>query len=145
MNERSWLILRIVASLYVIYLGIKLVVGMLSDKPENMVLMMAAGIFFIVAGAAIVIFTAKDVIKLNKAQQKEEAEAEEETEARDEPGQAQIGSEEVLDSVNDLKEEHSEDSDGNQEVSIDIVEETDKEEDKRAEDTEAVEADDEEI
>lgn len=113
MNEKSWLILRIVACLYVIYQGIQLVRGMLTDKPENMVIMMTVGIFFIVVGAAIVIFSLKDLKKLNK-RMAEEAELAEESEDEME----QEGAESVP-----TGDEVESDTDIHREVSLDIKEE----------------------
>ena len=121
MNEKSWLIMRIVACLYVIYLGIKLVAGMLTDRPENMVLMMAAGIFFIVAGAAIVIFSVKDLLKLNK-RLAEENTKEQDTEAIEEDSE----SEDNLVEAGESKEDEQSDTDANREVILDIAEENDE-------------------
>ena len=82
MNEKSWLVLRIVAGLYVIYLGYQIVSGMLTERPENMVFMMTAGILFIVIGAVIVIISAKSVIAMrNKLQNEEETSSEEDNSA----------------------------------------------------------------
>lgn len=75
MNEKSWLVIRIVAGLYVIYLGFQLVRGVLKDHPENTGLLIAAGIVFLIAGAAIVLYSAREVYRYNKRRQIEEAAA----------------------------------------------------------------------
>lgn len=118
MNEKSWLVLRIVACLYVVYLGIELVVKIMTDKPGNMVFLMAAGIFFMVVGTVIVVISVKDLRKLNKrlaeeAEQTEDAEREMEVEDGDtESNYLETDTEEV-----------EADTDVHREVSLDIAEE----------------------
>lgn len=66
MNDKSRYVLRIVASLYIAYVGIQLLSGVIKDKPENFALLAAAGIFFVLAGAAILLNSIKSMSKIGK-------------------------------------------------------------------------------
>ena len=97
MNEKSWLVIRTVAGLYVVYLGYQIVSGVLADRPGNMAFMMTAGIFFIIIGAIIAIISIKSVIALrNKVQTEEEESSEEENSLEEEDSDEEEISEEAV-------------------------------------------------
>ena len=61
MSKKSWYVLRIVAGLYLTYLGINLIRGVVADKPENQMFMLfMAGIFIIVG----VLYAASSIKKV---------------------------------------------------------------------------------
>ena len=76
MNEKSWLVLKIAAGLYIFYLGFQIMRGMLSDRPENMFFVGAAGIVLLIAGAVILVCSAKTAFALRKRGREESEEAE---------------------------------------------------------------------
>lgn len=79
MNEKSRLILRVVAGLYLAYLGIQMIRGLIADRPENFAFMAAMAVIFIVVGIGFVIFSAKNVIALKNEEPETEQEGEEDT------------------------------------------------------------------
>lgn len=76
MNVKSWFVLRIVAGLYVVYTGVKLISNVLAERPEHMTGMIMAGAAFAVIGTVIVIHSAREVYKLRKLDQSEAEEKE---------------------------------------------------------------------
>lgn len=58
MNKRSWMVLRIVAGLYLVFLGVQIISQVTREQPNNLALMICAAVLFIgvgvvYAGAAI--------------------------------------------------------------------------------------------
>ncbi len=66
MNEKSRLTLRVVAGLYLAYLGVKMIQGLIADKPENMIFMIIMAVIFVIVGVLFIVFSVKGVIKLKK-------------------------------------------------------------------------------
>jgi uncharacterized membrane protein YcjF (UPF0283 family) len=64
MNEKSRLTLRVVAGLYLAYLGVKMIQGLIADKPENMIFMLIMAVIFVIVGVLFIILSVKSVIKL---------------------------------------------------------------------------------
>lgn len=61
MNQKSMDVLRIVAGLYLAYLGIKSMMTALSDRPENMVFFLIMAVVFMITGAGYAIYAIKRV------------------------------------------------------------------------------------
>lgn len=61
MNERSRFVLRIVAGVYLAYLGVKMIQGLIVDKPENMMFMFAMAVIFVIVGVLFVISSLKNM------------------------------------------------------------------------------------
>lgn len=99
MNEKSRLVIRIVAGLYVDYTGFQIIRDVLVKRPGNMMLMMAAGIFFLVAGTLIVISSLKGMRKLSneiqEAAEIDEDEIDEEESFQEEKAQLEESEEEL--------------------------------------------------
>ena len=58
MNKESWMVLRIVAGLYLVFLGVQIISQVTKEQPNNLALMICAAVLFIgvgvvYAGAAI--------------------------------------------------------------------------------------------
>ena len=58
MNKKSWMVLRIVAGLYLVFLGVQIISQVTKEQPNNLALMICAAVLFIgvgvvYAGAAI--------------------------------------------------------------------------------------------
>ena len=58
MNKKSWMVLRIVAGLYLVFLGVQIISQVTREQPNNLALMICAAVLFIgvgvvYAGAAI--------------------------------------------------------------------------------------------
>lgn len=74
MNKKSGLILRLVAGLYLIYLGIQLIIQLQEQQPSNYALMMCAAALFIAVGLAYAVYTARKIWKMvYKPKQKEDS------------------------------------------------------------------------
>lgn len=76
MNEKSRFILRIVAGIYLAYLGVKMIQGLMVDRPENMMFMLSMAVIFIIVGILFVISSTK-----NMRSSRNEATSQEETNA----------------------------------------------------------------
>lgn len=61
MNERSRFVLRIVAGVYLAYLGVKMIQGLIVDKPENMIFMFAMAVIFVIVGVLFIISSVKNM------------------------------------------------------------------------------------
>lgn len=81
MSQKSWYVLRIVVSLYLAYLGIKLILDVMKGRPENMVFMLVMAVVFIGVGVLYGIFSIKKVWALKE---EESADAQEEKEVIEE-------------------------------------------------------------
>ena len=68
MNKKSGLVLRIVAGMYLVYLGIRIIQQVYQEQPSNLALMVGMSIIFIVVGAGYAVISAKKVWTLNKEQ-----------------------------------------------------------------------------
>ena len=74
MNKKSGLILRLVAGLYLIYLGIQLIIQLQEQQPSNYALMMCAAALFIAVGLAYAVYTVRKIWKMvYKPKQKEDS------------------------------------------------------------------------
>lgn len=90
MNKRAMETLRIVAGLYLAYLGGDLIRSLIKGKPDNMVVMMLFGVLFLAVGGFVAISAMKSSFARLKAERDEAAHEEmaaEESaaEAQDEP------------------------------------------------------------
>lgn len=70
MNEKSKQMIHLIAGVYLIYLGVNLVTGVVEERPGNMVFMIVAGVLFVVIGAAF------SVLSIKRMRMKEEDSAE---------------------------------------------------------------------
>lgn len=71
MSQKSWYVLRIVAGLYLMYLGIQIIRDLLNERPEDMVFKAAIAVVFVIVGAAYTAYSAKNVWKMNREVQAE--------------------------------------------------------------------------
>lgn len=78
MNDKSRIVLRLVAGLYLVYTGIKLIQGLMADKPANMVLMSVIAVAFIIVGAIFSILSIKEMKGLSHTEPAGEQSEEEE-------------------------------------------------------------------
>ncbi|MGC4017941.1 MAG: hypothetical protein QM793_01000 [Muricomes sp.] len=62
MNDKGRSVLRIVAGLYLAYLGITMIRGVLEDRPENMVFIIVIAAIFAILGTFFVIWAAKGML-----------------------------------------------------------------------------------
>ncbi|HAX52762.1 MAG TPA: hypothetical protein DIW07_16310 [Lachnospiraceae bacterium] len=104
MNEKSRIVLRLVAGLYLVYTGIKLIQGLMADKPANMVIMSIIAVVFIIVGAVFAIFSIKDMRGLKGIEASGEQSDEEEIQESEEP---EDGLEIAEDDNNETDEERS--------------------------------------
>ena len=47
MNKKSWMVLRIVAGLYLVFLGVQIISQVTREQPNNLALMICAAVFFL--------------------------------------------------------------------------------------------------
>ncbi len=78
MNNRTGYGLRIVLGGYLAYLGIRMLIQTVSEKPANMMFMGAMAVLFTVVGIAYVAYSVKKALELKKAEQESEPKPEEE-------------------------------------------------------------------
>lgn len=71
MNKKSWYVLRIVVGLYLTYLGIKLITGVMAERPGNMVFVLFMAGIFIVIGILYAISAIKKVLALKNEESEE--------------------------------------------------------------------------
>ena len=76
MNNRTGYGLRIVLGGYLAYLGIRMLIQTVSEKPANMMFMGAMAVLFTVVGIAYVAYSVKKALELKKAEQEPEQESE---------------------------------------------------------------------
>lgn len=76
MNNRTGYGLRIVLGGYLAYLGIRMLIQTVSEKPANMMFMGAMAVLFTVVGIAYVAYSVKKALELKKAEQETEQESE---------------------------------------------------------------------
>ena len=76
MNNRTGYGLRIVLGGYLAYLGIRMLIQTVSEKPANMMFMGAMAVLFTVVGIAYVAYSVKKALELKKAEQETEPETE---------------------------------------------------------------------
>lgn len=76
MNNRTGYGLRIVLGGYLAYLGIRMLIQTVSEKPANMMFMGAMAVLFTVVGIAYVAYSVKKALDLKKAEQEPEPETE---------------------------------------------------------------------
>ncbi|GAA0805602.1 hypothetical protein GCM10008910_42490 [Faecalicatena orotica] len=102
MSQKSWDVLRIVAGLYLAYLGVKSMMTAISDRPENMVFFLIMAVIFMITGAGYAIYAIRRVW----AGRNEEPEAIEENEDFENSGE---------ETAEDNEEDDSEEDDANEE------------------------------
>ena len=71
MSEKSGLALRIVAGLYLIYLGVKIILQVYQEQPGNLAFMVAVSILFILVGAGYALSCIKKIWKFSKGNRNE--------------------------------------------------------------------------
>lgn len=111
MNNRTGYGLRIVLGGYLAYLGIRMLIQTVSEKPANMMFMGAMAVLFTVVGIAYVAYSVKKALDLKKAEQEPEPETETAVEeenaeqpAADGPAEAPEETQETEEIENDYEE-----------------------------------------
>ena len=109
MSKKSWYVLRIVAGLYLTYLGINLIRGVVADKPENQMFMLfMAGIFIIVG----VLYAASSMRNDTAADEQDLEEMEDDTAENDFPKEDEASGNSISQIAEDNgMNHHSEDQD----------------------------------
>ena len=108
MNKNTGYVLRIVLGGYLTWLGINILIQMLSEKPSNMIFISAAAVLFIVAGGSYAIYSLIKIfgVKLKiKIKEKSEIEDEGANEYEAQSPAAQIRIERKSDKVNQQEAE----------------------------------------
>lgn len=72
MNKKSWMVLRIVAGMYLVFLGIQIISQVSKEQPTNLALMMCAAVLFIGVGVAYAGAAIRNVWKMGKGDASEE-------------------------------------------------------------------------
>nr|WP_288861975.1 hypothetical protein [uncultured Faecalicatena sp.] len=84
MNKKSWYVLRIVVGLYLTYLGIKLITGVMVERPGNMVFVLFMAGIFIVIGVLYAVSAIKKVLALKNEEAEEDLDGVEDDSYEDE-------------------------------------------------------------
>lgn len=105
MSQKSWDVLRIVAGLYLAYLGVKSMMTAISDRPENMVFFLIMAVIFMITGAGYAIYAIRRVWA-GRNEETEETEAIEENEDSENSGE---------ETAEDNEGDDSEEEDSNEE------------------------------
>lgn len=63
MNDKSRMILKILAGGYILYIGISLLIGVLQTEPNEKVLMIFVSIFFMAVGSTVLYFSGRALLK----------------------------------------------------------------------------------
>ncbi|MBU3875509.1 hypothetical protein HGO97_006755 [Faecalicatena sp. AGMB00832] len=84
MNKKSWYVLRIVVGLYLTYLGIKLITGVMAERPGNMVFVLFMAGIFIVIGVLYAVSAIKKVLALKNEESEEDLDGVEDDSYEDE-------------------------------------------------------------
>lgn len=66
MNKKAWYTFRIVLGGYLAWLGIRMLIEMVNEKPNNMVFMCAMSVIFILIGSAYAVYYVKKMFDLKK-------------------------------------------------------------------------------
>ena len=66
MNKKAWYTFRIVLGGYLAWLGIRMLIEMVNEKPNNMVFMCVMSVIFILIGLAYAIYYVKKMFDLKK-------------------------------------------------------------------------------
>ncbi len=96
MNQKAAYAFRIILSGYLAYLGVKIILEMVNEKPSNMVFMIVIGAAFFVIGAGYAIYCIKKVWEIRQADQNLKT---------DEPGEGKAEAEEADTADPEEKEE----------------------------------------
>ena len=64
MNKKAWYTFRIVLGGYLAWLGIRMLIEMVNEKPNNMVFMCVMSVIFILIGLAYAIYYVKKTLYL---------------------------------------------------------------------------------
>jgi len=83
MSKKPGLMLRIVAGIYLAYLGVRLIQQVRAEQPSNSLLMMCFGVAFIVVGAVFVVVSGRSVLKQAKEDRENAAMDQEEDDPED--------------------------------------------------------------
>ena len=84
MNKKAWYTFRIVLGGYLAWLGIRMLIEMVNEKPNNMVFMCVMSVIFILIGLAYAIYYVKKMFDLKKEDHRIEEEDKEAFDAGDE-------------------------------------------------------------
>jgi len=75
MNKKAWYTFRIVLGGYLAWLGIRMLIEMVNEKPNNMVFMCVMSVIFILIGLAYAIYYVKKMLEIGPNEEmKKEAE-----------------------------------------------------------------------
>lgn len=69
MNKKSWMVLRIVAGMYLAFLGIQIISQVSKEQPSNLALMVCAAVVFIGVGVAYAGAAIRSIFKMNKGEE----------------------------------------------------------------------------
>lgn len=67
MNKKAWYTFRIVLGGYLAWLGIRMLIEMVNEKPNNMVFMCVMSVIFILIGLAYAIYYVKKMFESEKS------------------------------------------------------------------------------
>ena len=66
MNKKAAYALRLVLGAYLAYLGVKLIIQMVQERPTNMILMCALSVVFVIVGGGYAIYSLKKLLDIRK-------------------------------------------------------------------------------
>ena len=66
MNKKSWMVLRIVAGLYLVFLGVQIISQVTREQPNNLALMICAAVLFIGVGVVYAGVAISSVWKMSR-------------------------------------------------------------------------------
>ena len=69
MNKKSWMVLRIVAGMYLAFLGIQIISQVSKEQPSNLALMVCAAVVFIGVGVAYAGAAIRSIFKMSKGEE----------------------------------------------------------------------------
>ena len=70
MNKKSWMVLRIVAGLYLVFLGVQIISQVTKEQPNNLALMICAAVLFIGVGVVYAGAAISSVWKMSRGRRK---------------------------------------------------------------------------
>ena len=66
MNKKAAYALRLILGAYLAYLGVKLIIQMVQERPTNMILMCALSVVFVIVGGGYAIYSLKKLLDIRK-------------------------------------------------------------------------------
>ena len=72
MNKKSWMVLRIVAGLYLVFLGVQIISQVTREQPNNLALMICAAVLFIGVGVVYAGAAISSVWKMSRGEKSQE-------------------------------------------------------------------------